>query len=401
MRWGYHARMSWSSVLGQPAALEYLRKTLQRGRAPHGYLFHGPAGVGKRTTAVALAQALLCHQPPADGEACGACKSCRWIAGRSGQLSNHPDLLPLLKNPGTEKEKLLGDQEPAIPLDTIQEVCQKLSRSPLDGPRRVALIPEAHRMCLGQAEAANAFLKTLEEPPKTSVVILTSSKPEALLETIVSRVQPVRFRRLAADDILAGLAAAGSRKSEAERALAATLADGSLGRAKELLEGDLGRWREAVMQGLAKTGPQACPGFGLMLWALAESEGARLFEAEEGKGDLAKAEDDEELATGEAEDEAAAKTEAGWKRFVFRRLLELCEVAFRDALVTAAGAGPERLLQPDRHQLTQQMAERFGAEGCSRVLEYLREAQFAVRLYVRGDLVGRVLAGRIVEAHRR
>lgn len=254
-------------------------------------------------------------------------------------------------------------------------------------------------MCTGQAEAANAFLKTLEEPPPTSVVILTSSRPEALLETIVSRVQPVRFRRLGSEDIRAGLAQGNSKAKDDEITLAASLADGSLGRAKELLEGDLGRWRTAVMRALEKTGPQACPGVGLALWALADAEGKRLFETAEEKDAEPVADENEDGA--EAEEEAAAKTESGWKRFVFRRLLDLCEVAFRDALVTAAGAGPDQLLQPDGVKLAQALAQRFGDEGCSRMLEALREAHFATRLYVRGDLVGRMLAGRMVANMRR
>ncbi|MCW8132119.1 MAG: AAA family ATPase [Planctomycetota bacterium] len=392
--------MSWSHLLGQRAALDYLRSAQKSGRAPHGYLFYGPAGVGKRTAAVALAQALLCHQPPEPGEACGACKSCRWIAARNGLLTNHPDLIPLLKNPETEKEKVLGDQEQIIPLDTVLDICARLSKSPMAGPKRVVVIPEAHRMCTGQAEAANAFLKTLEEPPPTSVVILTSSRPEALLETIVSRVQPVRFRRLSAEDIRAGLAQGNAKAQEDEIALAAALADGSLGRAKELLEGDLGRWRTAVMKALERAGPQACPGVGLALWALADAEGKRLFEEAEQKDDEPAADGEDEEGA-EAEEEAAAKTESGWKRFVFRRLLDLCEVAFRDALVTAAGAGPDQLLQPDGAKLAQALAQRFGDEGCSRMLEALREAHFATRLYVRGDLVGRMLAGRMVSNLRR
>lgn len=396
--------MSWEKILGQTAAVDYLRSALRGNRAPHGYLFYGPAGVGKRTAALALAQALLCHEPPKPGEACGACKSCRWIDGRAGLLTNHPDLLPLLKNPDTEKEKVLGDQEQMIPLETVQDLCKKLNRSPMSGSKRVAIIPEAHRMCGGQAEGANAFLKTLEEPPASSIVILTSSRPEALLETIVSRVQPVRFRRLSGDDIRKGLSVAGLKRAETEMALAAALADGSLGRAKELLEGDLGKWRGAIMGALAKTsGSQTCPGFGLALWKLAEEEGERLFEAAENKSDDAEDDASSDEAQEEAEDEAAAKTASGWKRFVFRRLLELCEVAFRDALVMAAGAedGAAALLQPDQEKLARDLAQRFGEEGCSRMLETLREAHFATRLYVRGDLVGRVLAGRMVEAQRR
>jgi len=390
--------MPWDAVLGQAAAVDYLRSALRAGRAPHGYLFQGPFGVGKKTAAAALAQVLLCHQPPAADRACGKCRSCRWLAAQKNFLSDHPDLLPLLKNPGKDNEKLVGDQEQIIPLDAVQALSEKLHRTPSQGSRRVVVIPEAHRMCAGQAEAANAFLKTLEEPPPSSIVILTSSRPEALLETIVSRVQPVRFRRLAAQDILKGLAA--SRKPEAERELAAVLSDGSLGRAKELLDGDLGRWRSAVMKLLADFGPRGCPAFGLALWAVADSEGQRLFEVYEKGAEPAPQEEDEDAA-GVEQDEAAAKTVSGWKRFVMRRLFELCEVAFRDGLVTAAGAEAGGLLQKDQADLARKLAERCGENGCGKVLEVLRECHTAVRLYVRGDLVARYLSGKMVEALKR
>ena len=348
--------------------------------------------MGKKTAAAALAQVLLCQQPPAADRACGKCKSCRWLATQKNFLSGHPDLLPLLKNPGQENEKPVGDQESYIPLDAVQAVCEKLHRSPSQSSRRVIVMPEAHRMCAGQAEAANAFLKTLEEPPPRSVVILTSSRPEALLETILSRVQSVRFRRLATKDILQGLTH--SRKPPDERELAAALSDGSLGRAKELLDGDLGRWRASVMTMLTEFGPRSCPAFGLSLWSLADSEGQRLLEVHEQGAETPPQEGE---AEGEEEDEATTKTGSGWKRFVMRQLLELCEVAFRDGLVTAAGAEASGLLQKDQADLARKLAERFGERGCGKVLEVLCECHTAVRRYVRGDLVGRYLAGRLVE----
>jgi hypothetical protein len=130
-------------------------------------------------------------------------------------------------------------------------------------------------MCGGQAEAANAFLKTLEEPPASSSLILTSSRPEALLETIVSRLQPVRLRRLSSDAIREGLVRAGRKADDPSVALAVAMADGSLGRAKEMLEGDLGRWRAALLKELGQVDHLSCPCFGLALWALAGTYGQK------------------------------------------------------------------------------------------------------------------------------
>jgi len=95
------------------------------------------------------------------------------------------------------------------------------------------------------------------------------------------------------------------------------------------------------------------------------------------------------------------KSEAGWKRHVFTRLLALCEVCFRDAMVAAATkdcASGAPLLQPDRAALAQALGEKFGVEGCEKTLHALREALLAARLYIRGDVIGRALAGRMRDA---
>jgi DNA polymerase III subunit delta' len=392
--------MTWDALLGQDAAVQYLRVALRGGRAPHSYLLEGPPGVGKRTASMLLAQVLLCQRPPAPDLACGECRSCRWLASARGGLSEHPDLLPLLKNPeDPAKQRLLGDQEQIIPLESIQWLSRQLHRAPSQGPRKVAIIPEAQRMCAGQAEAANAFLKTLEEPPPTSILILTSSRPEALLETILSRLQPVRFRRLSTDAIRAGLKRLAGARTEEEIDLAVSMSDGSLGRARELIDGDLGTWRKALLKELATLDARACPRFGLALWAIAEQEGTRLAEAGTATSGVAGEAADEEDG-GAVEDEESRKTEAGWRRFVFQRLLELCEAAFRDALLAAAGSGPLLLLKGSDAALAARLAEHLGPAGCEGILESLRTARVANRLYVRGDLIGRVLAGRIVERWR-
>jgi DNA polymerase III subunit delta' len=397
--------MSWDALVGQKAAKEYLRSVLSAGRHPHACLFRGPVGVGKRTAAWIYAQVLLCHTPPSPDVPCDECKSCRLIKSRSGGICEHPDIINLLKFSGGEEgqnraEKPVGDHEQIIRLETVQYVCEQLHRSPMAGQRRVVIIPEAQRLCRGQAEAANAFLKTLEEPPRSSYIVLTSSQPESLLETIVSRVQSVNFRRLSGEEISDGLKRLASFKPEAEREMVAALADGSLGRAIELLQGDLKKWRHAVLTALERFNPKAGPQIGLQLWALADSEGKRLFEAEKAAQKAQAQEEDEEPDDDDDGDanETEVKTESGWKRYVFRRLLEICEICFRDALICAAGGTSELLLQPDQLKLAEMLASRFGQEGCERMLAAMRESMLAVRLYVRGDVVGRALAGKLIEA---
>ncbi len=390
--------MIWDELIGQHPAKTYLRTVLATKRLAHGYLFSGPAGVGKRSAAYAFAQAAMCHAPVALDIPCGACKSCRWFAARKGSQIEHPDVISLLTFGASNAEKRVGDQDPIIKLETIQHVCEQLHRTPMAGPKRAVIVPEAQRLCRGQAEPANAFLKTLEEPPAASLIILTSSQPEALLETIVSRVQTVQFKRLSSADVGTGLRNRWPGMDDGDSRLAAALADGSIGRALELVGGDLKLWRAAVMAGLEQFGARQFLYFGAGLWKLAESEGTRLFEAD--KESEADERADEPGDSDDAAEEAAAKTEAGWRRHVFARLLTLCEVCFRDGLVSAAAQGDSSapLLQPDRPDLARALGTKFGTEGCEKALRALREALLASRLYVRGDIIARALAGRLREA---
>ncbi|MFH0940045.1 MAG: DNA polymerase III subunit [Planctomycetota bacterium] len=392
--------MSWDHLIGQSSAQEYLRSALRSGRVAHTYLFKGPSGVGKRTAAYLFAQVALCHHPSTPDTPCGQCQSCRWFAGRKGAVIGHPDVIALLKFNTTSGEKLVGDHEMMIGLETVQYVCEQLHRSPMSGRRRVAIIPEAQRMCRGQAESANAFLKTLEEPPEPSLIILTSSQPEGLLETITSRTQAVQFKRLSAEEVRQGIVRVAAGSSPEDMATAALLADGSLGRARELLHGDLRNWRAAVLKELARFGTLSCPAFGIALATLAEAEGKRLFAAEKETKKAEAGDSSENTETEGEESDGQLKTELAWKRYVFRRLLELIEICFRDALVCAATGDPNAtlLLQPDQRQLTQSLARNFGEAGCQKALLAIREAWSAVRLYVRHDVVARFLAGKLLEA---
>jgi DNA polymerase III delta' subunit len=385
--------MNWDDLVGQQPAKQYLRAVLSAGRLAHAFLFKGAPGVGKRTAARIFAKALLCERPR-DGAACGECRAChRFDAG------THADMIPLKKiaDSGVDAGEV-GDHEQIIRLGTIQYVCEQLHRSPMAGGRRVVIIPEAQRFCRGQAEAANAFLKTLEEPPASAAIILTTSQPEGLLETIVSRVQAVQFRRLSAEEIRTGLARRAASRPAEDREVAAALADGSLGRALELLDGDLRQWRAQIAAGLERLSAQTALQFGVSLWTLADAEGQRLFAAAKAAGrETVEDESDDE---DDAPSEGQVKSAAGWKRYVFRRELEVCEVCFRDALVCASAgdAGQGLLLQPDQAKLSARLAKLFGQDGCQKALAALSQSLLATRLYVRGDVIGRALAGRLVAA---
>ncbi len=154
---------------------EQLQQRLQQGRLPHAMLFHGPVGVGKYAFARALTQALICKSPEADGRACGDCPACHlYTAG------NHPDLLLVTPGEGSR----------VIKVDQIRDLIDRLALSRHGRGYRCVIINPADRM---NTAAANSLLKTLEEAPQSTLVMLLSSQPASLPATIRSRCQRLRF----------------------------------------------------------------------------------------------------------------------------------------------------------------------------------------------------------------
>ncbi len=198
--------MSFARIRGQGRALELIRRALQAGRLPHALLFSGPDGVGKRQTARELAKALNCAAPAAGGEACDACPSCRLV-----DRGAHPDVLAV------------GPEGRSLKIAQVREVERHVALTPYAGRRKVAILDAAEAMT---EEAANAFLKTLEEPPGEAALVLVSAAPTGLRPTIRSRCQEVRFGPLPEDVVVALLAEAGIAPAETPRA--AALGAGSL-----------------------------------------------------------------------------------------------------------------------------------------------------------------------------
>src|SRR5215472_1517024 len=172
--------MTFAAVAGQETALGMLRSAIRLGSIHHAYLFAGPEGVGKELTAIAFAQALLCGEKV--GEGCGECSTCARVVRRS-----HPDMtwvMPqseLIARGLASRSEFSNVPSREIRVEQIRALQERLALRPLEGARKIAIIASADQM---NAQAQNAFLKTLEEPPPGSLLILVSASPELLLPTI-------------------------------------------------------------------------------------------------------------------------------------------------------------------------------------------------------------------------
>ncbi|TAN37855.1 MAG: DNA polymerase III subunit delta' [Nitrospirae bacterium] len=169
--------MALNNIIGQGKAVTMLRGMMERQRVASSYIFCGEPGIGKKTTAISFAKALNCLNRLDTVDACDACASCRKI-----DAGVHPDFL------------LLATEDRTIKIEEIRAIEEALSFKPYEGRYKIIIIDEAEAMTL---PAANAFLKTLEEPPDASVIILVTARPDMLPATIRSRCCRVNFFPLA------------------------------------------------------------------------------------------------------------------------------------------------------------------------------------------------------------
>ena len=289
--------MPFSSVTGHRPAVDLLTRAVARHSLPPSLIFAGPEGVGKRRTAIALAQALNC-----DRGGCGTCASCTRIA-----RGVHADVL--IVEPGDSG---------TIKVDQVRDAIDRTAYRPFEGRRRVVIVDQADAL---QSEAQNALLKTLEEPPPASVFVLVTARPDMLLPTVRSRCQRVRFGPLTAQEVAAVLIAEhGLAAPDAHAAAAA--ADGSVGRALEEGADEAIEAREAATR---------------VLGAAASADVRRRLDA-------AKA-----LVGG-----------AGDRDDVSRRLLAMSSL-LRDLGVLAAGADTAKLANADLEPQLQALRRTFDA----------------------------------------
>jgi len=312
--------MSFDKVLGQESAKRPIRSALEQGRLGHAYLFSGPDGVGKTLLALELGKALLCRGEGA--RPCDECADCRMV-----DHGRHPDLTVVQA----------AEEKRFISIDQVRDMGVYLSRMPIQAERRVVVVREAERL---REEAANCMLKTLEEPAPFAMLMLTASRPRALLPTIRSRCQEVRFGPLTSDQVCEVLSTDPDVDPEEVRG-AAQFAHGSAGRAMQVLESGCLEVYDRVLDGVL---------------ALPDGD---VFALSETVLDWARA--------------SSKKLEP--QRDRVRELLRLLACAYRDALLVGGGGTEEHLCHRARARAMTELADRLSPSRAMRILDAIWEAK--------------------------
>lgn len=225
---------AFENILGQPQVREFLRASVASERVTHAYLFTGPAGSNKTMAAYALAQALLCPKGPHGprGGECGACDICRRV-----KRKKHPDV-----------RYFAPEGAGGYLVDQIRDIAADTVLAPIQADRKIYILD---RVDLLGVQAANAFLKTLEEPPSDVVLILLGRTRESVLPTILSRCQVVPFRHIPASEA-AGILAQNTGASREKARIAIEACDGSITRGIEFLKSNERlAFRARVLEALA------------------------------------------------------------------------------------------------------------------------------------------------------
>ena len=300
--------MSFTQIIGHERQKEVLFRAISNDRLAHAYLFAGPEGVGKRLTALALVRTLFCKEL----RGCGECPPCRKV-----DHHNHPDL------------HILEPDGASIKIEQVRNIQRDLNLRPHEAARKVCLIEAAESMTVG---AANALLKTLEEPRGDTLLILLSSQPQRLLETIRSRCQPLYFARQPFE-LLRNSLQAQLGVSDAEAHVLAALADGSFKKA-------FGKDRNLYLEerrNLLKTLTSLSPGSILPILEFAEQLA----------GDKATLPD----------------------------ILEIFQAFYRDVLMSVHGRDPAELVNLDLTEKIHRVASREEVSGILQKLDALVTAR--------------------------
>ena len=317
-----------STVPGQEHVLKPLLAAAQNGQLTGCYIFEGPEGVGKKETALLIARAAACESEDPKSRPCNTCPTCHHM-----QKGSHPDLVVV--GPDADKKTL------TISVKSAREVIRQTQLHRYAARRRTFIIDPADKM---QPQAANALLKTLEEPPEGTGFILVTHRASSLLPTVLSRSQRVRFRLLPMSTLMHNLEAQGV----ADPTRIARLADGRPGRAQALLDGELEAMDEARSE---------------LLEILAASP-KELFDFSKGlKG---------------------KSSRIRWQTKV-ERYLDVIESLLRDA--TCHAIGKPDYLNSDRIEVIEAWANALYPHGIARLQDDLKKARARLELNVTARLL--------------
>src|ERR1043165_5964610 len=349
-----------SELTGNARVKDALKRMITSGRLPGALLFAGEEGVGKKKFALEVARTLNCRTPK-NGEACGVCPSCVRIA-----KLNYPE-----REDADEWTQIIWTDHPDVGLvvapkrvlrvEQMRQIEKEANFRPFEGKARVFLIDEADKL---NDNSANALLKVLEEPPKTSHLILITARPAMLLPTILSRCQMIRFSPLTPEEIESHLIKHNLVDSKAAR-LRARAASGSMGRA---LSGDLVTFtsqRKAMLK---------------VLNALVVSQDRAQL-----------------LRAAEQLNEAQYKDE-------FEERLEVLETLIRDAWMLSLGVGPSQLvnedLLPELREASQKLDPSRAGEWILQIEDLREQLIVNVNRKITTDALFLVMAGDVAAPKR-
>ena len=300
--------MPWQRVRGHERRIEVFDRVVKRDRLAHAYLFTGPQGIGKRLFADELAKALLCENaPPGRLAACDRCPACLQVAA-----GTHPDLF-VARRPEESLE---------LPIEVMRELCRGFALKSARGRGKIVILDDADDL---NEEAANCFLKTLEEPPPRAVLLLIGTSPDRQLPTILSRCQVVPFSPLP-DELVADLLREQGIEDAKLIEKLVPLSGGSPGQARALADPALWEFRQTLIKALSAS---PCDTVGL-------AQSWMRFVEEAGK-------------------EAAGQRRRGAQ--VIHLLVE-----FLNAALTMSVGGTPRLVEPEDRRAMEELVKRAGPD---------------------------------------